>query len=155
MIKTRTWAAVAAGIACIGLIVAVSARGQGQVSPALEGTWRVEVIQANGPPASAYHTYSQGGAMVESNSLGPTVGHGVWQRIGGRTFAFTFEKFNLDQNLPFRKIRVREVIEMDPDFQAYTGRGQILLFDAAGNQIGADCARTRAIRMMVEASQCP
>jgi hypothetical protein len=152
-VKRFGWT-MAAG-AAVAIVVAISAQGQGRVAPGLEGTWRVEVVQENGPPLKAFHTFSAGGAMMESNNGGPAPGHGVWQRTGGRTFAHTFEKYIFDPNLPFVKVRVREVIEVDHDFEGYTGRGQVLLFDAAGNQIASDCARTRATRMNLEAPTCP
>ena len=154
--KTRhgKWLALA-GLAGLAMILTISARGQGQVSPAFEGTWRVEVVQEQGPPANALHTYSQGGAMVESNTLGPTTAHGVWQRIGPRTFATTFERFVFDPSVPFRKARIREVIEVDRDFGTFTGRAQVLLFDGNGNLIATDCARSRGTRMAVEAPACP
>jgi hypothetical protein len=143
-------------------ILAVAADG-GTVAPELEGTWRVTIILPSGdPPIQAFHTFSRGGVMMESNALdrsspgSQTPGHGVWRRTGPHTFGFTLEKLQFDLAGNFvGKLKVREVDQLNKGLDSYNGIATAEVFDSSGNLLLSFCVRTQASRMRVESPQCP
>ncbi len=94
----------------------------------IEGTWRVELLPALGSippnfPPLPWHglkTFNRGGTMMESNELpGNRTAFGVWQKLGPRLFALTFEFFWDDPVLGSGKTKVRETIRLNPELNAY------------------------------------
>ncbi len=93
----------------------------------IEGTWRVELspegpVPPNFPPLPWHglKTFNRGGTMMESNELpGNRNAHGVWQKIGPRLFALTFEFFWDDPALGSGKTKVRETIQLNHELNAY------------------------------------
>ena len=81
--------------------------------PRLEGTWTVEITPYDCETGDrfpltikAYHTFTAGGAVIESTS-GKTfqpgqrsAGHGFWERTGRRSFRAVFEGFVLFDSDP-------------------------------------------------------
>lgn len=161
--RIATAVAVITGAA---LITTVAVHGQGQAAPVFEGTWRVDVIIPGAPAViKALHTYAGGGVAVEFNSASSSPRYGVWQRVGPQTFVSSWEALVNNPNIPqLKRVRIRNLIEVDRGFASFTGRGQVLYFDGNGNQINSpnsgqpfDCARLEATRMQAEAPDptCP
>lgn len=125
---------------------------------AIEGTWRVTVTPDAGgpPPSNSYHTYEDGGTLMQSNlTEGSAPGHGVWVQTGKRQFSLTFEKF-VDFNPVLGQpgifvFQVHESVEVDGD--SYTGQAAAAFCDATGqNCISVGMATTKADRVVIEGS---
>jgi hypothetical protein len=147
---------LAGSIAAAALVGVTWRQGEKSVEPELEGSWRVTVTPDDGRPAAfAYHSFARGGAFLESNTLGTTVGHGVWERQGANTFGFTFEKFVFTPagSLVGRAV-IREVLELDGSGRFYTGRAQVQILNLAGHRLDGFCARTQAERIGRLAPEC-
>jgi hypothetical protein len=153
-------------IAGAALITTISVNGQGQAAPGFEGTWRVDVIIPGAPAViKSLQTYAGGGAAVEYNTASSFPRYGVWERVGPQTFVSSWEALINNPNVPqVKRVRVRNLIEVDHGFASFTGRGQVLYLDENGNQINSpntglpfDCARLEATRMQAEAPDpaCP
>ncbi len=136
-------------------------RGQRHEAPTLEGTWRVDVFPTGAPAGTvikALHTYAGGGVAVEYNSASSFPRYGVWKQLGRRTYASSWEALINNPNLPqIKRVRIRNFIRVEPGVTSFTGYGQVMYFDANGNQINSpstgqllDCATLQATRMEVE-----
>ncbi len=100
-----------------------------QQAAEIEGTWRVELLPTADmptppnfptPPWHGIKTFNRGGTMMESNELpGNRTALGVWQKIGPRLFALTFEWFWDDPVLGSGKSKVRETIRLNRELNAY------------------------------------
>lgn len=128
----------------------------------IEGTWRVELL----PPADApippnypfppwheFKTFNRGGTMVEASELlGNGPAHGVWEKIGPRLFALTFECFWNNPVLGSGKTKVRETIRLNRELNAYeTVESFGEDYDRNGNLLyPAYTIRSRGSRMQIE-----
>ena len=134
----------------------------GRDATGIEGTWRVELLPAAeapippnfpSPPWHGLKTFNRGGTMMESNELpGNRTAFGVWQKIGPRLFALTFEFFWDDPILGSGKTKVREAIRLNHELNAYeTVESLGEDYDRDGNLLyPAYSNGTRGSRMQIE-----
>lgn len=106
----------------------------------LAGTWKEEIPVPF--PFVAHETFTEAGGSVETDHGpgGHAVGIGTWTRIGPRKFLATFHKQVFKPasggSFPFESdgtVKVRRLITLSPDGQAFTGVATVEVYDQAGN----------------------
>ncbi len=133
-----------------------------QQAAEIEGTWRVELLPPADapappnyppPPWQEFKTFNRGGTMLQISELpGLRAAHGVWQKIGPRLFALTFEAFWDDPVLGSGKTKVRETIRLNHELNAYESVESFGEdYDRNGNLLyPAYVNASRGFRMQVE-----
>jgi len=109
----------------------------------LEGSWVVSAI-ANLPVIPPPHltallTFTADGSAVGTPALAFVVSnaHGVWQRLGNRTFAVTLVYLRRDSAGEFiGTSKVRSTLTLDESSAHAAGRYEISVLDLGGNQVG-------------------
>jgi hypothetical protein len=145
------------------LTAAQQTEGEGFDFGTIEGTWIVNVNSGpNGPPPLlALHTYSTGGAMIESNQTDqqPPVqfaGQGTWVKLGPNVFGFTLIKPQYDaMGNVVASLKIRSILRL-MGRDSFHGDSEVLICDAAY----ADCfsvgnSTDQGHRMQVEAPDLP
>ena len=109
----------------------------------LEGSWVVNAV-ANLPVIPPPHltallTFTADGSAVGTPALAFVVSnaHGVWQRLGNRTFAVTLVYLRRDSAGEFiGTSKVRSTLTLDESSAHAAGRYEISVLDPGGNQVG-------------------
>ncbi len=117
-----------------------TAGGDGQH---LEGSWVVSAV-ANLPVLPPPHltallTFTADGSAVGTPALAFVVSnaHGVWQRLGNRSFAVTLVYLRRDSAGEFiGTSKVRSTLTLDETSARAAGRYEISVFDLGGNPVG-------------------
>ncbi|HVE59587.1 MAG TPA: hypothetical protein VNB22_22445 [Pyrinomonadaceae bacterium] len=123
----------------------------------LEGTWDVRVSIINCQTGAEIRnfasltTFMSGGITLDSTSGTPqalkTPGQGVWRHVGGNTYQFSFKSFSFDAANNFTGWTIiRHEAVLDSRGNEYTSAGTAEFYAANGNQVGAGCSSTTAVR---------
>jgi hypothetical protein len=116
-------------------------------SSSLEGAWTVTVSPEGGEPftdGAIFH--SDGTATVfESGGVGP----GVWEKLSGDSYAFTFHVFITD-GATFLKAKVRSTVKLSADKEHYSGPYFFQVFDLDGNLIVEGPGTAEGVRQHLE-----
>jgi len=135
----------------------------GAAAPQMEGTWRVTTSVADGPPPfSNLYSFNSGGTLHETDEiqlLSPSAGPGagVWTKLGGNQYAFTWESYLFDfgSDSPTGRLQVRGLLTLTGK-DTYTAVDQYAFYDTNGNVTLSGCATEEATRMTVEpVTSCP
>ena len=131
----------------------------------LEGSWAgvTAPIAPPGapplPPANIYLSFARGGVLIGYNRFlhfgSPQ--HGVWEHLGGNSFAFTFKQDIFDGLGNFMGVlTVRGRLTLNGKDEIVSNNFSAERRDAAGNVIAGGCGTLRATRIKVEppAEQC-
>ena len=121
-------------------------------SPALVGTWQVEVtVRFDAPdcaasppvpfgpnPFPSLNTFHVGGTMTETGSRSPpsrrSPGHGVWERMGRGSYEarYTFQGFDANGFLS-SNMDIRSNITVSADGATFEGVSRLSFSDLSGN----------------------
>lgn len=123
----------------------------------LEGTWDVRVAITNCQTGAEIRnfasvtTFMSGGTLLDSTSGTPqalkTPGQGVWRHVGGNTYQFSFKAFTFDGANNFTGWTIiRHQAVLDFRGNEYSSAGTAEIYAANGNQVGAGCSTTTAVR---------
>jgi hypothetical protein len=135
-----------------------------QQSDRLEGSWRVTVTPPGGAPSfRGLITFNKDGGLVASAQgdvllnappgVPPvaTAGHGAWEKIGSRRYAFTFLQILYDADGNYQgEAKIRHSITLDHRGNSWSGQLQVEIFDADGNVVFTGSATEQATRIVVE-----
>ena len=120
----------------------------------LTGTWTATAVRpAPLPPVTSLQMYSPRGVFVESgnDALTRSPQYGVWERIGGRSYAATgvFHRFNAQGDY-IGSQKISRTIELAPDGETFKAVARVTVLDAGGNTLASFLVRGTAARMHVE-----
>jgi hypothetical protein len=120
----------------------------------LIGTWTATVVRpAPLPPVTSLQMYAPRGVFAESGNDAFTRSpqYGVWERIGGRSYAATgvFHRFNA-QGEYIGSQKISRKIELAEDGETFTGVARVTVLDTAGNTLASFVVRGTATRMHVD-----
>jgi hypothetical protein len=150
----ETYLKAGAGLAlAVILLLAASqipASGQNGKGRRIEGTWRVEITNRNCQTGEAIetipglHTFLAGGSMISTPAVSPTLlstGHGVWEHVGGRSFANTVVLFRFNPDGTYAgTVTITRQIELGENSEELTSTDTAVATDPNGNVIGTRCA---------------
>lgn len=137
--------------------------GDGFDFGSIEGTWIVNVVSGPGgpPPLIGLHTYSTGGAMIESNQSDqqPPVqfaGQGTWVKLGPNVFGFTFIKPQYDaMGNVVASLKVRSILRLQ-NRDTFHGDSEVLICDEAyANCFSVGNSTDTGHRLLVETPDLP
>jgi hypothetical protein len=139
--------------ATIALPGAVAGKN-GKSASQLIGTWTATAVRpAPLPPVTSLQMYAPRGVFVESgnDALTRSPQYGVWERIGGRTYAATgvFHRFNTQGDY-IGSQKISRTIELAPDGETFAAVARVTVLDADGNTLASVLVRGTAARMHVE-----
>jgi len=148
-----------AGVAAMASLLAVQSAPRAAVSDGqhLEGSWVINAV-ANLPGLPPPHltgllTFTADGSAVGTPSLAIVVSnaHGVWQRLGNRTFAVTLVYLRRDDAGEFiGTSKIRSTLTLDETSARADGQFEISVFDLGGNQVGGFGGTFEAARIQSE-----
>ena len=135
-----------------------------QQSDRLEGSWRVTVTPPGGAPSfRGLITFNKDGGLVASAQgdvllnappgVPPvaTAGHGAWEKIGSRRYAFTFLQILYDADGGYQgEVKIRHKITLNNSGNRWSGQLQSEIFDADGNVVFSGSGTEHATRIEVE-----
>lgn len=105
------------------------------------------------PPVTSLQMYAPRGVFVESgnDALTRSPQYGVWERIGGRSYAATgvFHRFNAQGDY-IGSQKISRTIELAPDGETFAAVARVTVLDAGGNTLASVLVRGTAARMHVE-----
>lgn len=124
----------------------------------LEGSWTAVATPVVPPGApqlpstNSYLTFARGGALISTARVSPfsSPGHGVWEHLGGNSFALTFKQDIFDGMGNFMGVltgRSRLTFTGKDEFTGITSGERR---DANGNLLFAGCGAIRGTRLKVE-----
>jgi hypothetical protein len=121
----------------------------------LDGSWVTRNHVPGEEPFSSVVTLHTDGTLEESvqPSTNPLVSdaHGVWTRIGNRTFAITVVYLRANAAGVFQGVtKVRAIFTLDPALNTGTGRFHADAFDPSGNLLFSFEGTSDATRIRVE-----
>ena len=132
-------------------------------SDRLEGSWLVTVNSNGAPPFKGLITFNNGGGLIASAQgdilLNPppgvppvaTAGHGAWEKIASRRYAFTFRQILYDADGNYQgEAKIRHSITLNHRGNSWSGQLQVEIFDADGNVVFTGSATEQATRIVVE-----
>jgi hypothetical protein len=158
---------IALVIVLAGTVVGLGANAFAQSDPtpnktALVGSWLETVTfppEFGRPPLKSLVTFHGDGTMVNSDQGGVTVdpplvatsGHGAWQHLRHRTFAYVQRELfsDLNGNLTGH-LKVRGIYTVSDSGGEYTGTSFAEVFDADGNFLASVEVTNAAERIVVE-----
>lgn len=121
------------------------------------GTWDVQVTIRNCQTGAAIRTFASigtfmsGGTVLDSTSGIPqalkTPGQGVWSRVSGNTYRFSFKSFSFDAGGNFTGWTIiRHQLHLNSRATEYESSGTAEVYDPNGNLIFTGCSTTTATR---------
>ncbi|MBI4746972.1 MAG: hypothetical protein HY774_00665 [Acidobacteria bacterium] len=134
-----------------------SARAAGKQT--LTGSWMATFSSADEPPSfpplPALFTFGKDGTLVQTDGgelqpppeedpfyTGP--GHGVWKKMGGSKYAFSFMIIAVNPNGTLNSTgKVKFTIDLSADGQSFSGNGTFAFFDADGVPIDGASGQER------------
>ena len=129
-------------------------------SQSLTGTWRITVTLPPGasvcPPGPdsclflALATTSDDGTAVQTAAL-PAIstGHGVWQRVGSRTFTVRTTYFRYDASgVLIGTAETFTTLSLTKDGLSASGEYAVTLLDLTGTEVGAFAGTVVATRLV-------
>jgi hypothetical protein len=160
----RHVSAAAAAIAVLlalgtGVMTASAGDAAGPGSNSIVGSWLVNVDRPGLGPLQSLQTFTLGRGVIEIANGGATVrspGHGAWRRVAARRYETTHVFFRYDpaQGGAFAgTVKIRHVLELSRDGNAFTGVAVAELRDAAGNLLPGSNTRRDIVtgaRIVVE-----
>lgn len=120
-------------------------------STELVGSWMVTVNRGPTIPAfQSLRTYTKGHGVVETANTGATnrsPSHGAWKRVGHREYGTTLVFFRYDPTTAayLGTVKLREVLELAPDGQSFTGVSVPEFRDPDGHLLPGSNARRNAV----------
>jgi hypothetical protein len=158
----KTKSIVALGI-LIGIVAALASLFAVQSAPRaavsdgqhLEGSWIVNAVAnlPGQPHLTGLLTFTADGSAVGTPGLAIVVSnaHGVWQRLGNRTFAVTLVYLRRDDAGEFiGTSKIRSTLTLDESSALAEGQFEISVFDLGGNQVGGFGGKFAATRIQSE-----
>jgi len=102
------------------------------------------------PALKSLQTYTEGHGVVEIANGGATArspSHGAWKRVGHRKYGNTFVFFRYDPTTAayLGTVKLREVLELAPDGQSFTGVSVPEFRDPDGHLLPGSNARRNAV----------
>jgi hypothetical protein len=125
----------------------------------LTGTWRIQVtIPAGssacaGPEACTFlamATATSDGTIMQTAALpGVSTGHGVWQRVGLRSFRVRTTYFRVGPHgLPLGTAETTTTVTISADGRSASGSYENVLLDFGGNALGGFSASVTGTRLL-------
>ena len=107
--------------------------GMNPAGQQLQGTWLMKLTLPGQPPAPQLVTYNSDGSSLSSAPGGPTQ-HGVWVRIGDRSFATTIYGYRYDDKGVFAgMIKIRAALQLSDTLDRLDGTAEADVLDPDGN----------------------
>lgn len=132
------------------------AHPRGHAHRSLVGSWEVTIQPEGGATVPGLVTYHADGVLISSGTPPPGLsvssGHGVWKRVGHRTFVLTFKLFQLraDRSID-STLKVTERLVLNRSFTAYEGEATLeLFFPGGGSFVIPGVFATQGTRIRVE-----
>jgi hypothetical protein len=146
----------------VGLATSLGAAAQDGASTGpgatLEGSWRVQVTLRNcatwapvAPPFPALATFDFAGTVLTSDgSMSPAArgsGHGIWRRVGGRSFEASTEAFLFTDGVRSGTQLVEQQITLAADGSSFEAQVGAMVSNNAGQVVFTGCASSVGQRM--------
>jgi len=125
--------------------------GAERIGHSIAGSWMITVIPdpASGvPPFVNYSAHTKDGMVIGSNETGHA-SIGVWSRAAGNQFAGTFVGFEVYEGQTIH-YKVRAVMELSQDGEAFTGPFVNDISDVEGNPLFTVTGTVQGTRLHVE-----
>lgn len=113
------------------------------------GSWIVTVTVGNEQPFVTISAFSSDNTMTVMENDG-RLGLGVWQKLSGRRYAFTFWEHSTTPDGAILTIKLNSTIELSADKEQYTGPFTLQVFTPDGIQVGSGVGNATGVRMHVE-----
>ena len=131
-----------------------------QQSNDITGSWRVTVNPPGGAPSfiglitfnkdGGLIASAQGDILLNDQSLA-TAGHGAWEKMGSRRYAFTFIQIIYGAAGDYQgEAKIRHSVTLDQRGNSWSGQLQVEIFDADGNVVFTGSGTEQATRIVVE-----
>jgi hypothetical protein len=148
--KRLGWISVLAIIMVLAGIIGLQAFNVGNASAApntLEGAWTVNVSPDGGPSFVDLASFLSDGTanIIESDG----VGIGVWEKLTGDNYAFTFLVF-IKEGDAYLTAKVRSTVKLSADKEHYNGSYFFQIWGSDGGLIAEGSGTAEGIRQHVE-----